>query len=149
MSFLKEILLEKGKKCWEANVDSWGYQIDGDFGYGFYSRSNKLKIKGPCCVNLTLKSGFDFSHEKIIWESMNIEIASLERPFDEFYKFNVRLKNYKTYGEVKLKSEQYIYEGEIDNNTLNEFAKIVKEMYETACCEWEERPKAKMGFRFL
>lgn len=149
MSFLKELLLEKGKKCWEAEVDSWGYHLEDSYGYGFYTRSygNKIKIKGNCSVNLTLEAGCE--NDKLVWKYMNIEIAAVARHLNEFYILNIRLKDYKTYATIKLISQGYDYEGEIDNNTLNEFVKIVKEMYDNSFVEWECIPKAKSSFALL
>ncbi len=80
---------------------------------------------------------------------MNIEIAAVGSHLNEFYILNIRLKDYKTYATIELISQGYDYEGEIDNNTLNEFVKIVKEMYDNRFAEWEHIPKAKSGFQFL
>lgn len=149
MSFLKEILLEKGKNCWDAGVDRWGYQIEGEYGYGFYAGGggDKIRIEGSCSINLTLEATYDDG--KIIWQNMNIEIAGVGKQFEEFYVLKIRLKDYKTYGIINLESQGYKYEGEIDNKILNKFVKSVKEMYDRYYEEWENIPKARSGFQFL
>lgn len=139
MSFIKDILADKGKEKWEAGIDNWGYHLEESYGYGFYGKTEKLKGKGEYSVNLTL--GYGYYNDKIEWDCINVEIACIWNPLKDYYLLHIRRDDYKTYGVVNLRSMKYNYEGEIDNKMLNKFAKIIREMYEESVIEWEESPK--------
>lgn len=131
MSFLKETLLDKGEKRYKGN--------DRRYKYTFVCETDKLKIKGNYEVKMYFEEGY--VDGCIVYEYMGVEIQRYEikeeygkgryvKNCGDYYKLKIRLKDYETYGDVNLQSIGYSYKGRINNNELNEFAKVVRWMIE-------------------
>ena len=129
MSFIKEMLADKGKNKYEIGVERWGYKLEGDYGYGFYGSTDRLKLKGAYSVNLTL--GHGFYDNQIKWDSINVEIACMREPSKNYYLLNIRRGDYRTYGKVNVEAKGYFYEGEIDSSELYEIVEMMNDP-----CEW-------------
>ncbi len=129
-SFIKEILLDKGRTIHDADIPNWGFHSKESYGYGFFSDGEGLILKGEYIVTLQLRYGYDYFRERIVPSNIIIEIAYSQSPLKDYYLLDIELGNYKTYAIINFDTIDYIYEGEIDNNTLNDFAKKIRKMYE-------------------